>query len=87
MLKQGLSNANQLEDECHGASLEGKGRCDELWSLQGVKLLEYAMKIFERMLERMFLSNNKFGKDAIWVYARKRNNRCPVYIKDAGGAP
>ena len=45
-----------------------------------MKLLEHGMKIVERVLEKN-KSISGGGQYVIWLYARKRDDRCSFYSK------
>ena len=49
---------------------------------RGVKLLEHAMKIVERVLEKRIRNLVEVDSDAIWLHARERNNRCCVHLEE-----
>ena len=58
----------------------GKGDAMSCGAYRGVKLLEHAMKIVEKGEENAAYGES--GRDAIWFYARQRNNRCSVHFKE-----
>lgn len=58
---------------------KGKGNAMSCGAYRGVKLLEHAVKIVEKVLERRLQRMVKVG-NAIRFYARQRNDRCSVYF-------
>ena len=61
---------------------KGKEVVMDCGAYKEVKLLEYAMKTLERVLE------NRIRWCAIWLYACERHNSCIVYfVKDTRGIP
>ena len=61
---------------------KGKGHAMSCGAYRRVKLLEHAMKIIEKVLERI-MQHMASGQLAIWFYARQRSNRCSVHFKEA----
>ena len=64
---------------------KGKGDVMSCGSYRGVKLLEHAMKIVERVLERRIRTLVNLNEMQFWIYARKRKSGCDIYCKNAGG--
>ena len=63
---------------------KGKGDVMSCGSYRGVKLLEHAMKIVERVLERRI--RTLVNLNEMQIYARKRNSGCDIHCeKNAGG--
>ena len=62
---------------------EGKGNAMNCMAYRGVKLLEHAMEIVEKVPERRFAAYGESARDAIWFYARQRKNICSVQSKEA----
>ena len=62
----------------------GKGDVMSCGSYRGVKLLEHAMKIVEKVLE-VNTNTSQFEWNAVWIYARKRNSGCDIHCKNAEG--
>ena len=64
----------------------GKGDVTSCGSYREVKLLEHAMKIVERVLERRIRTLVYLNKMAVWIYARKRNSECDIHCEgNVGG--
>ena len=60
----------------------GKGDVMSCWVYRGVKLLEHAMKLVEKLLERRLQCMVKVDTRAIWFYARQRDDRCSVHFEE-----
>ena len=59
---------------------KGKGEAMSCMAYRGVKLLEQAMKIVEKVqLREEIATYGESGLDAIWFYAMQRNDRCSVH--------
>ena len=66
----------------HGStgSLQGKGGCAELWSLQRSKVAGAHHKDCGKGNEGKNSSYGKSRQDSIWVYAGKKNRCSLLYI-------
>ena len=61
---------------------KGKGDKMSCGAYRGVRLLEHAMKIVEKVLKRRLQRMVKVDEMQIWFYARQRNNRCSVHFEE-----
>ena len=61
---------------------KGKGDAMNCGVYRGVKLLEHAKKIVEKGAREENVAYGESGRDAVWFYARQRNNRCSVHFEE-----
>ena len=61
---------------------KGKGDAMSCGAYREVRLLEHAMKIVEKVLEGRMWHYGDSGRNAIWFYARQRNNTCSLHFKE-----
>ena len=61
---------------------KGKGDARSCGAYRGVKLLEHAMKICRKGAREENAACGGSGRDAIWFYARQRDNSCSVDFKE-----
>ena len=61
--------------------LEEKGNAMNCGAYRRVKLLEHAMKIVEKVLEKN-VAYGESGRDAVWFYAWQRNKRNSAHFEE-----
>ena len=64
---------------------KGKGDALECGSYRGIKLVEHAMKILERVIERRVRNVVKIDSMQFGFMAREKHNRCNFHCSPATG--
>ena len=81
-LCQDVLNGRGMPEECCGTNFQGERGCSELKCIKGSEVAKVCNEDSRKGAREEIVAYGESGQDAIWFYARQRNDRCSVHSEE-----